>query len=191
MNKLRNFRLQFVVIVAGFLIGDMAEAAPYKEFAASLVQNLPEGVQFRPDLEAVLAGYANAYRTQQGKKPLTVSNFFLVPARAHTVDMMTGNFLGHNASTGHNFDSRMRVFVGDITKFPAMAENAARDSQNTPVGPAKARAVLQQWIESPPHRKALVSRDYAFVSTAVVQRGNKIWAVQIFWAKPREKGLFQ
>jgi uncharacterized protein YkwD len=72
-----------------------------------------------------------------------------------------------------------------------MAENAARDSQNTPVGKTKARSLFQQWIDSPPHRKALVSRDYAFVSTAVVQRANKIWAVQIFWAAPREKGLFQ
>jgi len=166
-------------------------AAGYRELAASLVRKLPEGTQFRPDLEAILAGYANAYRAQQSKEPLTPSDLFLVPARAHAVDMMRNNFLGHNASSGHNFDSRMRTFVDDITKFPAMAENAARDSQNTPVGQAKARALFQQWIDSRPHRKALVSRDYAFVSTAVVQRGNKIWAVQIFWAKPREKGFFQ
>ena len=192
MNKSCNFCLQFVVIICGFIMtGDLAHAARSKEFAASLVRNLPEGTQFRPDLEAILAGYANIYRVQQGKAPLTPSDLFLVPARAHAADMMTHNFMGHNASTGHNFDSRMRAFVEDITRFPAMAENAARDSQNTPVDRAKARAILQQWIHSPPHRKSLVSRDYAFVSTAVVQRGNKIWAVQIFWANPREKGFFQ
>ena len=39
--------------------------------------------------------------------------------------------------------------------------------------------------------KTLGGLDYAFVSTGVVQRGNGIWAVQIFWAKPREKGIFQ
>lgn len=192
MNKLRNFRLQFVVIICGLLMaGDLAHAAAYREFAASLVRNLPEGAQFRPDLEAILAGYANAYRAQQGKAPLAPSDLFLLPARAHTVDMMAHNFMGHTASTGHNFDSRMRVFVDDITRFPAMAENAARDSQNTPVDKAKARRLFQQWIDSRAHRKTLVSRDYAYVSTAVVQRGNKIWAVQIFWASPREKGFFQ
>ncbi len=192
MNKPRNFCLQFVAIILAVLLATpMGVAAGYKDFAASLVRALPEGTQFRPDLEAILANYTNAYRAQQGRKPLAPSDRFLVPARAHAVDMMVNNFLGHKASTGHDFDSRMRIFVDDITKFPAMAENAARDSQNTPVGPAKARAVLQQWIESPPHRKALASRDYAFVSTAVVQRGNKIWAVQIFWANPRKKGLFQ
>lgn len=167
------------------------EAATYKSFAVSLVGNLPEGARFRPDLEAVLLGFANSYRAQQGGLPLVASDLLLVPARAHAVDMMVNNFMGHRASTGHDFDSRMRVFVGDITKFPAMGENAARESQNTPADKAKVRRLLQQWIDSRPHRKALLSRDHAFVSTAVVQRGTTIWAVQIFWAKPREKGLFQ
>jgi uncharacterized protein YkwD len=85
----------------------------------------------------------------------------------------------------------MRVFVDDITRFPAMAENAARDTQKTPVDGAKAGALFQQWVESRSHRKALRSREYQFVSTGVIQRGNAIWAVQIFFAAPREKGLFQ
>ncbi len=192
MRIWRNLSLHMIAVLLVILVaGPLAHAAPYRTFAASLVAKPPEGTQFRPDLEALLVGHANSYRAQQGKEPLTPSDLFLVPARAHAVDMMINNFLGHNASTGHNFDSRMRTFVDDITKFPAMAENAARDSQKTPVGPAKAKALFQQWVHSRPHRKALVSRDYAFVSTAVVQRGNKIWAVQIFWAKPREKGLFQ
>ena len=173
------------------LVAVTAQAAGYRNFAVSIVENLPQGTRFRPDLEALIAGYANEYRREQGKNPLAPSDFLLLAARAHAVDMMTHNFLGHQASTGHNFDSRMRVFVGDITRFPMMSENAARDSQRTPVNAAKARALFQQWIDSPPHRKNLVSRDVAFVSTAVVQRGDKIWAVQIFWAAPREKGIFQ
>jgi uncharacterized protein YkwD len=39
---------------------------------------------------------------------------------------------------------------------------------------------MQQWIKSRSHRKALVSRDYVSVSIAVVQRGEKIYSVQIF-----------
>ena len=192
MKELRNLRWQLVAILLGFLsTADLAQAAGYRDFAATIVQDLPGGAQFRPDLEALLAGYGNAYRAQQGKGPLIADNRFLSPARAHAADMMINNFLGHTASTGHNFDSRMRIFVDDITRFPNMAENAARESQNTPVNDAKVMRILQQWIQSPKHRKSLVSRDHAFVSTAVIQRGNKLWAVQIFWAKPRAKGLFQ
>ena len=181
----------WAVLISVGVLTNAPEAATYKSFAVSLVRNLPEGARFRPDLEAVLLGYVNSYRAQQGGLPLVASDLLLVPARAHAVDMMVNNFMGHRASTGHDFDSRMRVFVGDITKFPAMGENAARESQNTPADKAKVRRLLQQWIDSRPHRKALLSRDHAFVSTAVIQRGTTIWAVQIFWAKPREKGLFQ
>lgn len=185
-------RWQLVAILLGLLATvDVAHGAGYRDFAASIVQDLPGGAQFRPDLEALLSRYANAYRAEQKKAPLVEDHRFLAPARAHAADMMINNFLGHTASTGHNFDSRMRIFVDDITRYPNMAENAARESQNTPVNGAKVMRILQQWIHSPKHRKSLVSRDHAFVSTAVVQRGNKLWAVQIFWAKPRAKGLFQ
>ena len=37
----------------------------------------------------------------------------------------------------------------------------------------------------------MINRSFNFVSTGVIQRGDSIWAVQIFFATPREKGLFQ
>jgi len=181
-----------VVLAAMTLLwSPAAMPASYRDFAMNLNANLPAGASFRPDLEAVLAGMANGYRSAAGLEPLQADPQFRAAARAHAADMMLHDFMGHRASTGHDFDSRMRAFVDDITRFPAMAENAARESQKTPVNAAKASRLFQQWIDSRAHRKALRSRDYAFVATGVVQRGNVIWAVQIFWAKPRAKGLFQ
>ena len=55
----------------------------------------------------------------------------------------------------------------------------------------KTRALFQQWVESAPHRKNMVNRSFAFVSTGVIEKGGDIWAVQIFFATPRAKGLFQ
>jgi uncharacterized protein YkwD len=190
--RFRCVGLALAAVVFGLAPGPgAARAETYNSFATRLAHGLPDGATFRPDLEEVLANAANAFRLQQGKTPLRASDLFLVPARAHAADMMLHNFIGHRASTGHDFDSRMRAFAGDITRFPAMAENAARESQKSAVNAAKARHLFQQWVDSRSHRKALVSRDYAFVSTAVVQRGSTIWAVQIFWAAPREKGIFQ
>lgn len=170
---------------------DEGIAKSYKDYALGLTRNAPAGAEFRPDLEAVLAAAANDYRGAKGRGALEPSDMFRTAARAHAADMMLNDFMGHTASTGHNFDSRMRVFAGDITRFPAMGENAARQSQKTPADAAKALSLFQQWVKSGSHRRTLVSRDYAFVSTGVVQRGSTIWAVQIFWATPREKGLFQ
>ena len=105
--------------------------------------------------------------------------------------MMVNGFVGHRASTGHNFDSRMRVFAGDITRFPAMAENAARAGGKGPADAAKARRLFRQWVESTAHRRTLLKRDYRYVASGVVERDGELWAVQIFWATPRQKGMFQ
>ena len=158
-----------------------AAAGPYRDYAMGLNANPPAGTKYRPDLEAELVALANSYRSSEGKGSLKSDPAFQVAARAHAADMMINGFMGHKASTGQDFDSRMRVFVDDITRFPGLAENAARDTQKTPVDRQKARALFAQWVKSRPHRKALLSRDYQFVSTGVIQSGNKIWAVQIFF----------
>lgn len=194
MRKVERFvalLLLAAALVVGLSSGELAAAGRYRDFAAGLNANPPAGSKFRPDLEQKLSELANAYRAQEGKESLTPDPMFQVAARAHAADMMINGFMGHRSSTGQDFDSRMRSFVDDITKFPGMAENAARDTQKTPVDAAKARALFSQWVKSRPHRKALVSRNYQFVSTGVIQSGNKIWAVQIFFATPRAKGIFQ
>jgi uncharacterized protein YkwD len=180
-----------VALLAGVLAPTPVMAGPYLDFATSVTAHPPAGSMFRPDLEDELLRLANAYRSEKGKKPLQAGDFFVTAARAHAADMMLNNFMGHRASTGHDFSSRMAVFAGDVTRFPSLGENAARDTRKTPVDRAKARALFQQWVDSPSHRKALVSRSYQFVSTGVIQRGTSIWAVQIFYATPRQKGLFQ
>lgn len=63
-----------------------------------------------------------------------------------------------------------------------MAENAARDTQEGDADTGKADRLFQQWVHSAPHRKSLINSGYTFVSTGVVQRGNRIWAIQIFFA---------
>ncbi len=180
----------FGVFLAGVIGIRGAEAGPYRDFAMGLNLDPPAGSSFRPDLEAQLVALANAYRAEEGKEQLKADPAFEIAARAHAADMMLHNFMGHTSSTGLGFDSRMRVFVDDITKYPSLAENAARDTQKTPVDSAKVRALFQQWVKSRPHRKALLNRSYRYVSTGVIQKGNSIWAVQIFFGQPRKQGLF-
>ncbi len=179
------------LLVCAYTALQPAAAATYRDYAASLNTHPPGGAKFRPDLELELVKLANAYRSEEGKGPLQADTTFQAVARAHAADMMINGFMGHKASTGHDFDSRVRAFVEDITRYPGLAENAARDTQKTPVDARKTRALFTQWVKSRSHRKALLSRNYQFVSTGVIQTGNKIWAVQIFFAAPRAKGLFQ
>jgi uncharacterized protein YkwD len=192
LNRLYNSAVAFIfsALLSAVVVATHAEAGPYRDYAMGLNLHPPKGASFRPDLEEQLVALANAYRAEEGKEALKADPSFQIAARAHAADMMINGFMGHSSSTGLGFDSRMRVFVDDITKYPSLAENAARDTQKTPVGSGKARALFQQWVESRPHRKALLNRSYRYVSTGVIQKGNSIWAVQIFFGEPRKQGLF-
>jgi uncharacterized protein YkwD len=166
-----------------------ARAKTYLETALGSLKNLPAEARVREDLEAVIAGQANAYRQSKGVSSLQASSRLRDAARAQAIDMMLNGYVGHKASSGHEFDSRMRAFLGSpVMMMPRMAENAARDTQKGEADAGKARRLFQQWVESRPHRKTLLNGGYKFVSTGVVQRGNKIWAVQIFFA-PLPEGM--
>jgi uncharacterized protein YkwD len=166
-----------------------ALARGYRAFAQSLVENLPAGAQFRPDLEDELLKLANGYRARNGLRALQAGDNFHMAARAQAVDMMEHNFIGHSASDGTPFEARMRAIDGGVQRFGTVGENAARDSKKTPADAGKAAALFQQWVDSRPHRANLKKGDYVSVATGVVQKGTTIWAIQIFWGAER-KGLF-
>ncbi len=182
--------LIWIVMVPALVLGTAVEtgAKTYLEIARGSLKNLPAEARLREDLEAVIASQANAYRQSKGVKALQPSPLLRDAARAQAIDMMLNGYVGHKASSGHEFDSRMRAFLGSPMGVPQMAENAARDTQKGEADPVKARRLFQQWVESGPHRKTLLNSGYKFVSTGVVQRGNKIWAVQIFFA-PLPEGV--
>ena len=184
--------LIWVVVIPVLLLGTASEAGAktYLETALGSLKNLPADARIREDLEAEIAAQANAYRQSKGVQPLQSSPLLRDAARAQAIDMMLNGYVGHKASTGQEFDSRMRAFLalGNPFTMPQMAENAARETQKGEADAAKAQRLFQQWVESRPHRKALLNSGYKFVSTGVVQRGNKIWAIQIFWA-PLPEGV--
>lgn len=168
-----------------------ALAGPYLDYAQGLAAHPPKGAQYRPDLEAELVDLLNAYRAEKGKAPVVADAAFQEAARAHAADMMLNNFMGHSSSTGMSFQGRMAAFAGDVTKYPSIGENAARETVGEGSLDEKTRDLFQQWVDSAPHRKNMVNRSFAFVSTGVIARGGDIWAVQIFFATPRAKGIFQ
>lgn len=177
-----------LALVISFLLqAPSAKAETYVQFAQTLVSNLPGDSQFREDLEKQLVTEANRFRGAKRVKPLAASRQLQLAARAHAVDMMLNNFVGHRSSHGQQFDARMSAFMGGPLMLPKMAENAARDTQKGEADAGKASRLFQQWVDSAPHRKAMLNSGYRFVSTGVVQRGNKIYAVQIFFNQiPKE-----
>ena len=162
------------------LPGKAAEA--YRVFAHELLQSKPQGVVIRSDLETYLDGLAAEARRAGGRAPVMASDLLRDAARAQALEMLQGNYVGHQSQSGYQFKHRFAAFA-DPQVNGSHGENAARDRQDGPVDRAKARRLFQQWLDSRGHRRNLMHRDYRFVSTGVVQRGHLLYAVQIYWER--------
>jgi uncharacterized protein YkwD len=181
MRFVQCFNLCCVAVTLLVASQQLAQAREtYVVFADRMVATAKAENAIRPDLEAQLAGLANAFRKSKGLPALAIDEAAHAAARAHAMDMMLHNFMGHVASTGQDFDSRMRALNGGAMILPGMAENAARVSKPGLVDRKMAASLFQQWVKSPPHRKALLSRDYLKVATGVVSKGGQLYADQIF-----------
>jgi uncharacterized protein YkwD len=161
-------------------------ASAYRDYAEQVTRQPPEGVSVRPDLEATLDGLAQQARAGKNR-PLVVSTFLKTAARAQAIDMVLGDFVGHTSLKGYSFRARFAAFAEDPDQFPARGENAARERSGGPAGSAKAKKLFQQWLDSGAHRRNLMNRSYNRVSTGVVQKGDHLYAVQMFWTEREEQ----
>ena len=176
---IRLLALAFIVLLSQPALVSARET--YVQYAGRILENPPEGVVIREDLEAAVLRATNAYR---GSKKLAAlkpaSETLLKAARAHAMDLLLQGAMGHVASTGHDFASRIRAFHQGQMFLAPMAENAARLRNSELSDAAKANALVQQWIKSSGHRKNMANRTYVMVGVGVVSRGNDVYAVQIF-----------
>jgi uncharacterized protein YkwD len=181
--------LVYGIVWAGLFLGLAPEtiaASAYRAYAERLTQQPPQGVAIRADLESVLDGLAQQARAGK-KRPLVVSTFFKTAARAQAIDMVLGDFVGHTSLKGYSFRARFTAFSEDPDQFPARGENAARERSAGPAGEVKAKKLFKQWLDSGGHRRNLMNRSYNRVSTGVVQKGDHLYAVQMFWTEPEEQ----
>lgn len=169
---------------AGPWSGAALAAGNYAQYARSVLAGLPGNSQPRPDLEAYLDGLASSYRQSNGRKGLIASDMMREAARAQAADMMFAGKSRHTSRQGHSFDQRFSAYVEADLLYKARGENAASDRKKGPADEAKAKVLFGLWLDSSGHRRNLMKRDYDFVSTGVIQRGDELWAVQIFWSKP-------
>ncbi|WP_119269487.1 CAP domain-containing protein [Taklimakanibacter deserti] len=165
--------------------GQTAQASSdYAYYARALLSKLPENAGARPDLEEYLDKLVSSYRQSKGRKGLIASDLMREAARAQAADMMFTGKSNHRSRSGHSFDQRFGAYVEDVELYRAKGENAASDRKKGPADESKARALFALWLASGGHRRNLMKRDYDYVSTGVIQRGDELWAVQMFWSKP-------
>jgi uncharacterized protein YkwD len=172
-----------MIIISCWFAGGVSEAMAretYRQLMARMVQQAASSRAVRPDLENQLLQLANQFRRGKGLNTLKLNNANHSAAVAHAMDMMQHNYMGHVASSGHDFDSRMRALSDGAMILPSMGENAARLTHANVNDPQAAQKIFQSWVNSPPHRHTLLSRDYVALATGVVAMDGRIYADQIF-----------
>lgn len=168
------------VVLLLFESAPASTAEAYRVFAIDLVSNRLGDAVIRSDLEALLDELAAAARRKAGRPPLVASDLLRTAARAQALEMLKGNFVGHQSKSGFGFKHRFAAFA-DPFVHGNHGENAARDRQPGAVDKAKASRLFQQWLDSSGHRRNLMNPTYRFVSTGAVAAGHHLYAVQIFW----------
>lgn len=192
MSQTRRSALSVLLLLpvagAGLATAPAEAAGDYAQYARQVLAGLPANSEPRPDLEAYLDKLVSAYRQANGRKGLVASDMLREAARAQAADMMYAGKSRHTSRAGHSFDQRFGAYVEAAELYKARGENAASDRKKGPADLAKAKGLFDLWLDSSGHRRNLMKRDYEFVSTGVIQRGNELWAVQIFWSKKMEPG---
>lgn len=110
-----------------------------------------------------LLAQINAARADHGRMPLRRSALLSRPARAHSNFVARTGLLQHADAAGRPF--HVRLYAAGYPRSRAVGENIGL------VGgcdTAAAADVIEMWLDSPSHRKVLLSRMFVTVGIGVV-----------------------
>lgn len=119
---------------------------------ADPIRQAPVGWQAR-----VIEG-VNAFRARHGLGPLRRDPLLDRAAQAHSRDMLARDFVGHIAPGGSE----------PIDRALLAGYRAGRIAENLTAGPQSAAEAVREWIESRPHREAMLVGEFEDVGVGYV-----------------------
>jgi uncharacterized protein YkwD len=146
--SVRRFRVILSAALIGFAIAAASSAAP------SLANGCVPRAQIASADEAVEArvfAMINAERAARGLPPFAASTQLTQAARRHSSDMAGRDFFSHEGSDRSDFVKRIE---GTCYRFSTAAENISGGYGGD------LNAMIKGWMDSPPHRESILSRDY-------------------------------
>jgi uncharacterized protein YkwD len=151
----RQTRLSLLaaVLVTAALLGtaDVAPAA-----ACTRANAMPTHANHRTVARATLC-LINRERRSRGLRPLRSSGTLAAAARGHSRDMVRRRYFSHTAPGGARVVQRIRRggYLRSAKRW-RLGENLGWGSG----GDAAPRAMVRAWMNSPPHRKAILTASY-------------------------------
>jgi uncharacterized protein YkwD len=148
-----------VIAVAAVLVGCAAAWVPTAAAAEETLAGAParvDHVRALPRLESRLLLAINSLRRSQGLVPLRPNRALAAAAHQQSVSMAQHGFFAHASFSGMPFWQRVE------TKYRKPTSGSWEVGENLGWGSPRlsARSALELWLESPPHRKNLLQRDW-------------------------------
>ena len=121
----------------------------------------------------------NEARKAHGLDALAWDDTAYRAARGHALDMLERGYFDHVNPEGEGPADRM--WAAGVLEA-RVGENLAFYKGYSPE--RAARVVVDGWLNSPPHRKALLDPGFTHLGLALVQKGDRVAVVQNFLARP-------
>ena len=115
-------------------------------------------------LESLVLTEINAVRAAQGVHPLARSTALSRAANGHSRSMVTLGFFSHESRNGMPFSQRLGRFYARSSNAWTVGENLAMFGGVAP----SARAIVDAWMASPPHRANVLRKQFREAGIAIV-----------------------
>lgn len=146
--------------IAALNSGKPAEQVPNNSFAKAPAGALADRDYSQASLDAEKVRDAiNAYRKQNGLKPLKLNTALTEAAKNHSRDLAKWDRISHYGSDGSNPWDRVK----------RSGYNAKLAAENVGTGQATVEEVMKGWKDSPGHNKNLLLADAEHMGIALVQ----------------------
>jgi uncharacterized protein YkwD len=136
-----------IAVVSVFVLALAAPASPSSNTK----------VERRATLEASVVRELNRVRAVHGLEPVAVSPSLRTAARDHSRSMLQTGFFSHDSADGTAFSDRIRRhYTNRGWRFWSVGEALLASQAQT----IDAQQVVEDWLESPPHREIILSRTW-------------------------------
>jgi uncharacterized protein YkwD len=115
-------------------------------------------------LEQGVLANINAFRRDHKLAPLRLSAKLAAAARSHSTEMAERGYFSHDSANGTSFDRRIsRYYSLRGARYWSVGENLLWSSPDV-----DAASALNLWLDSPPHRKILLTARWREVGLSAV-----------------------
>jgi len=150
--------------------------------SAPTTETTNESDAYLETVRAEIHRLTNVERNRAGLPSLAHDSKLANVAKGHSNDMLSRNYFSHTSPEGCNMACRLAKANYD---YQAWGENIAwRKSSTQPDAQVLAKHFVDSWMNSPSHRKNILSSNFTHEGIGLAREGNLVYATASF-ADPR------